>query len=149
MGYVTSYTLEVKNLNEKSSIPTLQELATMLKTKSAPAEQVAVYLDLLANDGQLDGSQLTEEKVIAILRKTYPYAAYAIDEEGQSNGPVKWYSCEQDLREFSVKFPTALFCVSCLGEEPGDLYRIYIQAGKSYTEKAKIVYNEFNRKNLK
>ena len=59
-----------------------------------------------------------------------------------------WYDHEDDMRKISVKYPMAIFVLSGEGEEGGDLWRKYFLAGRMHGGKAKIVYEEFNPKEL-
>lgn len=56
----------------------------------------------------------------------------------------KWYEINQDMVDFSQKYPEACFCIKGEGEEAGDLWKAYFKAGKVFIAKAEIVYPEFN-----
>ncbi len=82
--------------------------------------------------------------LIATFIEECEEAAYAITDTGESYDSCKWYSHEQDLREFSKKHPEALFKLGGEGEESGDIWAEYYRAGKMQVCKAAIVIPDFN-----
>lgn len=76
-------------------------------------------------------------------------AAYALDENGNTEMPCKWYDHDEDLKEFSKKYPELLFILNVEGEEPGDIWREYFKNGKMYSDKAEIIFPEFDESKLK
>jgi hypothetical protein len=67
---------------------------------------------------------------------------YAINEDGASADPCKWYTHE------SINFPNVLFTLNGEGEEPGDIWAKYFVNGKVQTAKAQLVFEEFNPSKL-
>lgn len=58
-------------------------------------------------------------------------------------GNMKWYTCEEDMKELSKDFPGVLFIVSVKGEECGDLWKLYAKEGKTQRCNVKIIYDEY------
>lgn len=79
-------------------------------------------------------------ELIDLFRKEYPNAAYAFDEYGNSNDSVKWYDCQKDILEFSIKNPSIIFLVSGIGEEKNDDWKLYVQDGHSQISRAETIY---------
>lgn len=73
---------------------------------------------------EADGLGYVEHKrkleLIESFRKESHGAAYAFDEFGNSNDEVKWYDCQKDILEFSIKNPSIIFLISGVGEERSD-----------------------------
>jgi len=82
------------------------------------------------------------------LLETVEEAKYAFDANGESEAPVKWYSSERDMREFSKRHPFVLFTLSGEGEESGDLWKAYFRDGLMQLAKADISYAPFNSDSL-
>jgi hypothetical protein len=61
---------------------------------------------------------------------------------------VKWYSCEKDMKEFSIKHPKTVFMLTGSGEENGDLWHAYFLNGKMQMCKAIITYDDFDHSKL-
>lgn len=95
--------------------------------------------DLSVND-----SLNREIEIIKDFRTNNENAEYAFDEEGRCNSECKWYKHENELKEFSVKYPDTLFVLSGEGEDYGDLWRLYVKNGKSHRSKAEIVFPDFD-----
>ncbi len=81
---------------------------------------------------------------IEAFRETSERADLALDENGRSEEPIKWYSVESDLTEFSLLYPEALFELLGEGEESGDIWKLYAKNGKSYREYARIEFDMFD-----
>lgn len=76
-------------------------------------------------------------------------AAYALDDNGDSNESCKWYDHEDELKAFSTKHPETLFELKGKGEERGDIWVKYVQNGKCQTCKAKLVFDDFEEAKIK
>lgn len=84
-------------------------------------------------------------------------AAGKIDDRGGCIGAawetfsegMKWYSFDKDMRALSNKFPGLMFEVEVNGEEQGDRWKMYVQAGKAQMCKATIVFPPFDAKEMK
>lgn len=74
---------------------------------------------------------------------------YALDENGETSGAVKWYSHEADMTALSAKYPEITFLLSGEGEEQGDVWRKYFRNGKSRSIYAKLTFPEFYANSLK
>lgn len=90
--------------------------------------------------------ELTDEGAEAIeqFREEYEGASYCLENSGGSNESGKWYSHEQDLKEFSKKYPDILFMLEGEGEENDDMWHLYVRNGKSQKQKAVITFPPFD-----
>ena len=102
------------------------------------------YYTLKIKDSIIDSSYVINE-----LREENEDAKYALDNEGYSQDEAKWYNAEEDIREFSKKYPEVLFILEGQGEESDDVWRTYIQNGKSHSVSGVIKFKAFNKKLLK
>ena len=75
-------------------------------------------------------------------------AAYALDAAGECRQESKWYSCDKDLKAFSIKHPGVLFILKGVGEESDDIWIEYHKNGKVQACKAKIVFADFDENKL-
>lgn len=75
--------------------------------------------------------------------------AYGFDEDGNTVDAVKWYTHEEDLKNFSLKHPNILFILDGEGEENGDMWLLYVKNGKSQRCRAITTYEEFDEKELR
>jgi hypothetical protein len=61
------------------------------------------------------------------------------------NDPQHWYNHEEDLKEFSKKYPDAFFQMECVSENGGDQqWMVYAQNGKSYYDNVILTYPDFD-----
>jgi len=91
-----------------------------------------------------------EMEIIADLRATNEEAEDALTENGQTNEEAKWYDCEKDIKEFSEKYPDALFTMWGEGDDAGgDYWKLYVQNGLSWMAIGEIVYPPFDPEKLK
>jgi hypothetical protein len=88
----------------------------------------------------IEGSNGLIEDLIAECES----AGYALKDNGDSAEPCKWYSHENDLKEFSKKHPDALFMLSGKGEYNGDAWIEYYRNGKVQVCQAVYVYPKFD-----
>ena len=61
---------------------------------------------------------------------------------GTTSESTKWYDCEYDMRLVSQRYPFAYIEVHGKGEEPSDLWRIYVTNGQTQKVEAFIAYPE-------
>lgn len=61
----------------------------------------------------------------------------------------KWYEYHGDMIEYSKKHPSCIFILKGVGEEHPDIWVAYFKNGKTYKEKAKIVFSDYNEQLLK
>ena len=77
-----------------------------------------------------EGTTLDYMKVIASFRERFEEAKYAINEYGESEEELKWYSSIKDLTVFSNDWPDWEFQLTGYGEENGDVWKKIIKNGK-------------------
>lgn len=84
------------------------------------------------------------DALVEELRNENENAEYAFNEFGSSNDGLKWYSHEEDLKNFSCKHPSVLFTLKGEGEENGDIWIKYFLCGKMQKCNASISFEPFN-----
>ena len=89
-----------------------------------------------------------EENLICKLREENESGDYALDEYGQSTNSCKWYSCQNDLVEFSNRHPKTLFLLEGIGEEPNDEWQLYILEGQVQRCVGQMVFPKFDKLKL-
>lgn len=57
---------------------------------------------------------------------------------------VKWYDCEKHMIKYSKKHPNVTFLIYGEGEESTDIWKAYFKNGKTFTTKAKLVFEEYS-----
>ena len=87
-------------------------------------------------------------KIIDDLRSSNEEAEIAFDDTGGAIDSVKWYDSDNDLKEFSKKYPDVVLSMFCEGEGNGDMYYQYFKDGKMQVCPAKITYDEYDEKEL-
>ena len=88
------------------------------------------------------------QELISELRAEYDEAKYALDDNGKSGERCKWYDHDNNLINFSKKYPYALFKLEGEGDECGDIWASYYRDGKMQRCKAKITFDKFDEKLL-
>lgn len=86
--------------------------------------------------------------IIEQLRQECENARFALDEDGNTQESCKWYECDEEMKEFSKKYPDAIFVMSGEGEEAGDLWKTYYKNGKMQHCEAVITYEHFDETKL-
>jgi hypothetical protein len=92
----------------------------------------------------------TIQEILAELIETgeFEYLDYALDEDGDSLEPCKWYDHEADLIEISKRYPDIVFVLKGEGEEPGDLWYKYFKNGKIQRCYAEITFEPYDESKL-
>ena len=85
-----------------------------------------------------------DNELIEQFREVSEDASYAIDSAGDSEESCKWYRHQDELKNFSLLHPEALFKLSGEGEDSGDIWHEYYQDGKMQICKAMIVFPDFD-----
>lgn len=148
MGYSTSYRLEVKNHSGKEDTKEFNIDNVMKKVRSGGStEEILAELEHIKNG--IENVVVTSEMVISEFVDSYDYAKYALTKTGHTSEPCKWYDHNEELAEFSKKYPTWLFILFGEGEESGDIWKRYYLNGKVQEAVAKITFDEFDEKKLK
>lgn len=86
--------------------------------------------------------------VIPALREFSEEARWGLNDSGRSDGEVKWYEHETEMREFSKKYPDTVFTLKGEGEEAGDIWKKYFQNGKCQVAKARLTIDKFDPNKL-
>jgi hypothetical protein len=149
MGYYTSYELKVEAINKSTETDnvTIESLIEQISNaNSVDKEELLSKLDALKNGGKVT---VTDSHIIEKLRETYDNAKHALTKKGTPSDSCKWYEHEDELLQFSTKYPNWLFTLNGEGEEGGDLWKKYFLNGKMQLAKAKIVFDEFDHSKLK
>lgn len=89
------------------------------------------------------------EEIIAELKKENEDANYALSDNGYGENWTKWYECDDEMKAFSLKYPSVLFEMHTEGEENGNLCTTYYKDGKMQECPAIITYDEFDQTKLK
>ena len=97
----------------------------------------------------LDVRHKDEKKIIGEFRKSCEDAEYALTEDGNTNNETSWWDSEDDLKEFSKKYPRVLFIMSGNGSDAGgDFWKLYVKNGKSFMAHGEITYPKYSPKKL-
>ncbi len=83
------------------------------------------------------------------MRKSNDYAAYALDDYGDTNESCKWHEHEKELKDFSKTKPNLIFKLDGNGQKNGDIWTKYFKGGKMQVCKAVISVDGFNETLLK
>jgi hypothetical protein len=96
-----------------------------------------------------NGSMEDDEKIISELREENENANLCLTEDGYPEADITWYDHEEDLKEFSKKYPDLVLHLSVEGEENGDMSQKYFKNGKMQVCKAKIDFDDYDENKLK
>lgn len=148
MGYYTSYSLEVQKYGSSQTTKEVNLDEVIKKvTKGSSKEDILKDLEILKSGKKQ--VQVNSEMIIEDFINSYEYAGYALTKAGKTSEPCKWYDSNEELAEFSKKYPEWLFILSGEGEESGDIWKNYYLNGKVQKAVAKITFDEFDEKKLK
>lgn len=89
------------------------------------------------------------ERIIRALLVNSGEASYALNVDGTTSEPCKWYEHEKDMRAFSAARRDILFTLHGEGEESGDIWNKYFLDGLCQVEKARVMIKPFDPKELK
>ena len=87
-----------------------------------------------------------EEELFDILFRQNSEAKYALDDGSKK---AKWYTHEDDLKDFSKRHQDYLFILSGDGDESGDMWIKYFKNGKMQFCPVIITFDEFDERKLK
>lgn len=62
---------------------------------------------------------------------------------------AKWYEHSKDLKAISLLHPNALFILEGSGEDPADIWKLYIKGGKEQSTLGKVVFEDYDPNKLK
>ena len=102
----------------------------------------------------LGGTPKDDEEIVKYLNehKEESFAEnmlYALEYAGGYGEPCKWYDMKEDMIKLTTIFPGMLFQIDRVGEESVDIEQAYFRSGLSYSNKARITFDEFDEKLLK
>lgn len=89
-----------------------------------------------------------EESIIKIFRAVNTNARTLLDEQGYSKVRGDWSECIVELRDFSKGYPEVVFVLEGNGEEPLDLWKLYVKDGKHFLSEAQIIFDEYDESKL-
>jgi hypothetical protein len=73
-----------------------------------------------------------------------------LDDKTLFDEQTKWYSHDEDMKTFSIKYPKVLFLLHGFGQEDDDKWRAYYYNGECKDRiEAEIVFKEFDLTKLK
>ena len=96
-------------------------------------------------DISLDNSNVTQEEIEEEMKAM----DLAVDSIKTQSDDMKWYDHEEDMRDFSKKFPDVLFILDGAGEESGDIWKKYFKNGLMQSLKPKLKFPPYNPARLK
>lgn len=135
MGYTTRFKLDWKVDKDSPVVPNC-------KHEHKPTDKFC------SDCGKPVGFQEPDDLIGEFIEKNQE-KYYGIDPNGESSESCKWYEHETDMREMSKQFPNILFTMKGEGEESGDIWRRYYLNGKCQVVQAKLVFDDFDRKQLR
>jgi len=91
-----------------------------------------------------EGNEIDDEQAVTELREENEYAKLALDDDGYPDGHLTWYDHEENLKEYSKKYPNTVFHLSVEGEENGDMAQKYFKNGKMQICKAEITFPDYD-----
>ena len=105
--------------------------------------ETAFSLDI-ADEGDKDFNEMISE-----FRNVSKKIADAIDEDGYCNNDTSdWSDYDDRLKEFSKKYPDAVFILNGDGEEEDDEWFTYYKNGKLQHCPKRIEYDEYDENKL-
>jgi hypothetical protein len=102
------------------------------------------YYTLTTQNGSIED----DNKLISQLREENSNAQVALAEDGYPAAHLKWYEHEEELKEFSKKYPNLVLHLSVEGEENGDMSQKYFKNGKMQVCHAKIEFDDYDENKL-
>jgi hypothetical protein len=121
MGYFTSFTLILK-ADDPDHIKAVNE-----------------YIENLTSDDEAKEG-FSSDYISGMYQR--------LDGVWKSSDRWKWYEHDDDMKILSSEFPEVLFILYGEGEENGDIWRSYYKNGKMKTLTARIVFDEYDPKEL-
>lgn len=136
MGYYTTFRLSVKGkLENKAKVAELEKAKKEAETLTGKLKELA----LAAVEKELNSEKNIDIKSVVAAKVGYN----PLEQE------TKWYDHEKDMREISKQYPDVIFQLNGEGEESGDIWVKYFVNGKMQVAKAKITFDDFDKKKLK
>lgn len=152
MGYNTRYSLEVTPYEKNGEKEvTLGELIESAENKEISQTQLINYLKILKDNPTQSKFtvEMDTDEVYAQFYAQSEEARYAMTRNGSPSEECKWYNHEDELKNFSKKYPAYVFTLKGEGEESGDIWVKYFLNGKQQTANAKIIFDPLDINRLK
>lgn len=96
----------------------------------------------------MNGTAEDDERITAELRAENENAQLCMTEDGYPESHITWYEHEEDLKEFSKKYPDLVLHLSVEGEEQGDMSQKYFKNGKMQICRAEINFPDYDENKL-
>jgi hypothetical protein len=138
MGYYTNYTLTAK-IQKPQAMPTKEALSKLDKEE---------LVNIIAENKEWYNKSMTADDIIYIFNEDKDIQMH-FEGNGDTAYECKWYEHDEDMRNFSKKYPNVLFLLEGKGEESEDVWRKYYQDGKCQECHAKLVFDEYDPAKLK
>ena len=136
MSYDNYYSLEI----------TGEVTKTVPFCPTCKAEKQGKFCPDCGTPNTLEDVPKDKTEIIKELIEVSEDCGYLLDDDGSSNNSGSGWNIEDDIKDFSTKYPSLLFILDCdwdagFGDPPS---RYYYKNGKKQDAKAKVVYNEPN-----
>lgn len=102
------------------------------------------YYSYYSLDVDTADSNHLKEDIIADLINENTEAESALNADGQTINEAKWYESEDDMRQFSKKYPDVLFILFRYGQVLGDVEKSYFKNGRMKSCSANVSYPSFD-----
>lgn len=89
-----------------------------------------------------------DNTIISDFLESCDGAKWSLYSDGKCRDSSKWYEALDDTKVFSLKHPTVLFTLSGEGEEPTDIWKLYVRNGKAQLEEAVFTIAPFDETKL-
>ena len=106
------------------------------------------YYSYYSLDVDVSNSDYHKLDIIADLRNGNYEASGALNANGETNQEAKWYTFDDDMKIFSMKYHNVLFALCRRGQEFNDAEKIYFKNGESKSCKALMSFRKISNKEL-
>ena len=102
------------------------------------------YYSYYSLDVDTEGSNHLKEDIIADLINVNTEAECALNANGETSDEATWYQSDDDMKEFSKKYPDVVFTLFRYGQVLGDVGKTYFKNGRMKSSPAEVSYPEFD-----